>query len=371
MARTATRRPLDEYASRRRALVRLLAQEGVDAFLATRPNEVGYLCPFAGETGALVVGRGWAVLITDAIHAEQAAKHCPGIDVRVGSSLKLLAPLRREKAFKRLGACSDHVTLSAWLRLQDAVGPRRLQATEDVVAELRLVKSDRELRVMARAVNAAETALMALMKRGRKGFVGRTERAVAGELDYLMRQAGAEGPAFDTIVASGAGSSQPHYRPTGRKIRPDQIVLIDWGAKVDGYCSDLTRVLLTGRISPQLAQVYEVVHRAQAAAFKAVRPRVAAGKVDTAARDVIADAGYREQFVHSVGHGLGRQVHEGPPLTGANVERLRAGMVVTVEPGIYLPGVGGVRLEDDVVVTTNGSRKLSHLPTDIRQMKLR
>ena len=371
MARTAAKRPSDEHARRRRALARLLAREGVDAFLATRPNEVGYLCPFAGETGALLVGKGWAVLITDTIHAEQAAKQCSGIDVRVGNTAKLLAPLRREKAFQRLGVCSDHVTLSGWLRLQDAVGPKRLLATEDVVAELRLIKSDGELRVMRRAVKAAETALLTLIKRGRKGFVGRTERAVAGELDHLMCQAGAEGPAFDTIVASGPGSSQPHYRPSGRKIRPNQIVLIDWGAKVDGYCSDLTRVLLTGRISPQLAQVYDVVHRAQMAAIKAVRPRVAAGKIDTVARDVIAEAGYRDQFVHSVGHGLGRQVHEGPPLTGANVERLRPGMVVTVEPGIYLPGVGGVRLEDDVVLTTNGSRKLSHLPTDIRQMRLR
>ena len=186
-----------------------------------------------------------------------------------------------------------------------------------------------------------------------------------------MRQAGAEKSAFHTIVAAGAGTSQPHYRPGNRKIRSGEPVLLDWGASVDGYLSDLTRVVFTGTIPPKIGQLYEVVRRAQAAALKAVKPGVTAASVDGAGRRVIDEAGYGDLFIHGIGHGLGREIHEGPPVTANNVARLRAGMVITVEPGIYVPKLGGIRLEDDVVVTAGGRRKLSSLPVDINEMILR
>ncbi|HDZ21756.1 MAG TPA: M24 family metallopeptidase [Aurantimonas coralicida] len=369
MARLAAARSKDTHAPRRRSLARRLARENVQAMLLTRPQEVGYLCPFTGA-GALLISAKWDVLITDSIHAEQAQRECPGLNVHVGGGSKFLAGLLKGRGIRRVGVHSDHVTLSAWLRLQDDLGPRRVVAVADLVGELRLIKDAGEIRTMVRAVKAAEAALRALLSRGRRAFVGRSEREVAAELDYRMSLAGADRPAFDTVVATGAAASQPHHRPSGRRIRRGEAVLIDWGANVAGYCSDLTRVIFTGRIPPQLAEIYEVVRQAQAAGARAIRPGVTAKSADAAARKVIEQAGYKDKFIHSFGHGLGREVHEAPPMAAGNIARLRAGMVVTVEPGIYLPGVGGVRLEDDVVVTSRGRRKLSSLPTDIKQMTL-
>ncbi|MHC4717387.1 MAG: M24 family metallopeptidase, partial [Planctomycetota bacterium] len=176
---------------------------------------------------------------------------------------------------------------------------------------------------------------------------------------------------FETIVAAGAHAALPHYRPGRTRIRADQAVLIDWGAVVKGYCSDLTRVVFTGRIRGPIANVYEIVLRAQAAGIAAVSPRATCGSADAAARAVIDRAGYSKAFGHGLGHGVGLRVHEGPRL-GRGVDRkLRPGMVVTVEPGIYLPGVGGVRIEDDVLVVPGGRRRLSSLARDIRAMMLR
>ena len=369
MARLAATRSKDTYAPRRRSLARRVARENVQAMLLSRTQEVGYLCPFTG-VGALLISAKWDALITDSIHAEQARRECPDLHVHVLSRTAPLAGLLKGRGIRRVGLHGEHVALLAWLRLQDDLGPRRVVAVADLVGELRLIKDAGEIRTMVRAIKAAETALRVLLSRGRRAFVGRSEREVAAELDYRMSLAGADRPAFDTIVAAGAAGSQPHYRPSRRRIRRGDAILIDWGANVAGYCSDLTRVIFTGKISPQLAEIYEVVRRAQAAGTRAIRPGVTARSADAAARKVIEQAGYKDQFIHSFGHGLGREVHEAPPMAVGNIARLRAGMVVTVEPGIYLPGVGGVRLEDDVVVTSRGRRKLSSLPTDIKQMTL-
>ncbi|MHC4561274.1 MAG: M24 family metallopeptidase [Planctomycetota bacterium] len=369
--RTKSRKRAENvYAHRRRSLARRLAGENVDAMLLTRSFEVGYLTGYIGA-GSLVVGRGWSVLVTDGIHAEQAEIACDGLDIHVGVLAKSVKQLLRGRAVKRVGVHGEHVTLVEWLRLQDALGARRLQMVGDLAGELRLVKDAQELRQIRKAVKAAEEGFRVLTRRGRKALVGRAERQVAMELDHLMRQAGADGSAFETIVAAGSGTSQPHYRPGNRRIRLGEPVLFDWGASVGGYLSDLTRVVFTGTIPPKIGQLYEVVRRAQAAAMKAIKPGVMAASVDRAARRVIDEAGYADLFIHGIGHGLGREVHEDPPVTANNVARLRVGMVITVEPGVYVPKLGGVRLEDDVVVTAGGRRKLSSLPVNINEMILR
>jgi len=209
-----------------------------------------------------------------------------------------------------------------------------------------------------------------LLAGGRKKFIGRSEREVAAELEYRMRLHGAERTSFETIVAAGAHAALPHYRAGSTRIRAGQAVLIDWGAVVDGYCSDLTRVVFTGRIRPPIASVYEIVLRAQAAGIAAVAPGATCQSADAAARAVIDRAGYGKAFGHGLGHGLGLQVHERPHVARGVDRKLQAGMVVTVEPGIYLPGVGGVRIEDDVLVTPGGRRRLTTLPRDIRAMVL-
>jgi Xaa-Pro aminopeptidase len=219
-------------------------------------------------------------------------------------------------------------------------------------------------------VRIAQRAFCGLIGRGAAGLVGRRERDVAAELDYLMRQEGADGPSFDTIVAAGANAALPHHRAGGTRIRRDAVLLIDWGARVDGYCSDLTRTLAIGRIPPKLATAYELVRRAQRAGLRAVRPRVKSETVDAAAREIIEKAGFGRQFLHGLGHGLGREVHERPGVGRTADERLRAGMLITIEPGIYLPRLGGIRIEDDVLVTPDGRRRLSSLPRGLESMTL-
>ncbi len=341
------------------------------AAIISKPADVSYLTGFAGEHAHLVLADGLAGLLVGALYLEQAQAECKDLDVRGGAMSAALPVWLKGRRIRRLAAQSDFLTADQWQATETAAGSRTVIAMPGLVDSLRLQKDDAELYAIKRAVSVAEKAFGELLAQGRKAFVGRTEGQVAAELDYRMRLHGASGPAFDTIVAGGPGSSQPHYQPGDRKIVRDEPVLIDWGALVKGYCSDLTRVVFTGRIPPIIAEIYDIVARSQRAAMQAIRPGVSAGTIDAVARKVIADRGYGEQFIHSVGHGLGREVHESPPVIGRNTWRLKSGVVFTVEPGIYLPGIGGVRLEDDVVVTARGYRKLSTLPVDIEKLVLR
>jgi Xaa-Pro aminopeptidase len=360
-------------ASRRRAALKYARSEHrIDAMLVTRPVDVSYLSGFGGEDSFLLFDDDRAALITDARFSEAAETECPGLDVvtRAGAITKAVAAALKGRNVRRLGIQSDHVTLKLREALQSALGKRKLVPLADVVRKGRLVKDDGERRATRKAVRAAQTAFRELVDRGAAGFVGQTEMAVAAELDALMRRHGATASSFPTIVASGPGSSIPHYRPTRRTIRRGEAVLIDWGAVVDAYCSDLTRVVFVDTIPPALKDVYEVVRQAQRAGIDAIRSGVHCKTVDRAAREVIAEAGYAERFTHGLGHGIGRDIHEGPVLATSCVMPLRSGMIVTVEPGIYLPGVGGIRIEDDVLVTADGHRRLTSLPRSIDSMVL-
>jgi Xaa-Pro aminopeptidase len=338
--------------------------------LVTEPADVSYLTGFTGEDSALVYAANWACLITDGRYSERAAAECGDLQllVRGGGMGAAVAEAISGRGVRRLGVQAETVTLYAAEALQKAVGGRKLIAVPGLTARLREIKDDAEIRAIRKAVIIAQQAFRGLLAGGAGGLVGRSEREIAGELDYRMRLAGADAPSFETIVAAGRASSNPHYVPSSRRVKAGQCVLIDWGALVGGYCSDLTRVVFTGRIPPELAEPYEVVLRAQAAGIEAIRPGASCKAVDQAARKVIDDAGHGENFLHSLGHGLGRKVHEGPTLSSLADKRLKKGMVVTVEPGIYLPGVGGIRIEDDVLVTADGHKRLSSLPRQARAM---
>jgi Xaa-Pro aminopeptidase len=246
----------------------------------------------------------------------------------------------------------------------------KLVEADGIASRLRQSKDELELAAMRKAIRIAEQAFKELFSLGAKGWIGRTERDLAAELDYRMRKAGADALAFPTIFAAGAHGSVPHYCPDSTRIKPDQAVLIDWGASAGGYCSDLTRVVFTGTIPAKIKEIYEVVRRSQAAGIAAIRPGAACKAVDAAAREVIEKAGFGPKFGHGLGHGLGREVHENPRLGKLSPARLASGMVITVEPGIYLPGIGGVRIEDDVLVTGTSSRRLTSLPRDLEAMRL-
>jgi Xaa-Pro aminopeptidase len=234
-----------------------------------------------------------------------------------------------------------------------------------------MIKDAGELRAIRQAVRIAEEAFGRLVAGGVKALAGKTERRIAADLEYLMRRCGADAAAFPTVVAGGANGSRPHHLPGDRRVRRGEPVLLDFGVRRGGYHSDLTRVVFLGRIPRKLGEAYEIVRRAQQAGIRAVGPGVSCRSPDVVARGIIEQAGYGQAFLHGLGHGLGLEVHEGPTLGAKATGRLRAGMVVTVEPGIYLPGVGGIRIEDDVVVTAAGRRRISTLPTEIEAMLLR
>jgi Xaa-Pro aminopeptidase len=362
------------HASRLRSAFRRAAKAArIDSLLVTKPQDVTYLSGFTGEDSFLLAHRRGGVLITDGRFDEQAHAECPGSEVflRTGPMSEAVKTLAGKLRLRRLGVQGGHMTLQLRDSLQKSEAFRAILPLTDVVGELRIVKDETEIAAIRKAVAAAEKAFGELLALGRKGWVGRCERDLAAELDYRMRLAGAQGPSFDTIVAVGPHASLPHFRPGPARIENDSLVLIDWGARVGGYCSDLTRTVRVGRIPPRLAEIHGVVERAQAAGIAAVRSGIAAASVDRAARSVVEAAGYGKEFVHGLGHGIGLEIHEAPAVGRRASTRLRPGMVVTVEPGIYLPGLGGVRIEDDVVVAKGGCRRLSSLPRDLESMTLR
>lgn len=359
-------------ALRRGRVARSLPSLGLDAALITDPADVRYLSGFTGEDSYLLMGGDWAVLLTDGRFTTQAERDCPAIEhhIRTGAMSVAVAEVLRGRSVRRLGLQAEHATLALLEALGKTVGEGKLYSAEGLVSPFRESKDDHEIAAIGKAVRVAERAFRGLIASGAKGFVGRREVELAAELEYRMRQEGAEGASFPTIVAAGSHGALPHYRPAGARIREGQAVLIDWGAVVDGYCSDLTRVVFTARIPPQLGEVYEVVLRAQCAGIAAVRAGRSASAVDAAARSVIEQAGYGPQFGHGLGHGVGLVVHEAPRVSARCDERLRKHAVVTIEPGVYLPGVGGVRIEDDVLVESDRGRVLSRLPRQLQAMVL-
>jgi Xaa-Pro aminopeptidase len=237
--------------------------------------------------------------------------------------------------------------------------PIELVPLQDVMVNIRKVKDDNEIDLIRKSVAVAEEAFESIRAEIK---AGQTENYLAGLLVFELRARGASNSSFPVIVAAGANSSLPHYRPSETLVQRDQPLLIDWGALNKGYCSDLTRTLLIGRVSSKIKQIYKVAHEAQEAAIKFLRPGVTTLQADRVARDVIERAGFGKEFGHGLGHGIGREIHEMPSMrkTGGE-EELRPGMIVTVEPGIYIPGEGGVRIEDDVLITHSGCEVLSSL----------
>ncbi len=344
----------------------------VDALLVTALANVRYLTGFSGSAGVLLVtGRG-ALLVTDGRYRTQAAEQLTAlgldgtVDLRVGGiqvQRDALADAARAGAVKRLGLESDHVTWSAKRRWAEDLAPAQPVALSGAVESLRQVKDAGELARMARAAAIADAALGEVLPL-LSGAVREDEVSLA--LDTAMRRLGAEDRAFETIVASGPNAAKPHARPTERIIVAGDPVVVDFGAIFEGYRSDMTRTFCVGgEPAPTLARVFDVVAEAQAAGVAAVRAGVAAGDVDRACRDVIADAGWKDAFEHGTGHGVGLDIHEAPAVGPGSTAILGADVVVTVEPGVYLAGVGGVRVEDTVVVTADGCHTLTRFPKDI------
>jgi Xaa-Pro aminopeptidase len=354
----------------RPARVREVLAGRAEALLVTKLVNVRWLTGFSGSAGVALVRADRVLLVTDGRYGTQAGEQVAAaglageveiaIATTVAAQTELLAAATSDLA--DLGLEAHAVTWAEQRRYAAALAPD-LVATDGVVEALRVTKDDGELARMEAAAAIATDALTAIRHRLRDGP---TEAEFGLELDTEMRRRGASGPSFETIVASGPNSAKPHHRPSSRRIVPGDLVVLDFGAKVDGYCSDMTRTVCIGEPDADQQRIIDVVTEAQAAGVAAVRAGAGCRAVDAACRDVIAAAGWRDAFSHGTGHGVGLEIHEDPRVSFAAPEgaSLVSRSVVTVEPGVYLAGIGGVRIEDSLVVTDDGSRSLTHAPKD-------
>ncbi len=339
---------------------------GADALLVTNRKDIRYLTGFIGDDSWAVVpaGRGAVTVISDLRFQQQIQREAPHVAVRMrraGLSVELAQWVKRAGC-QRIAIQRDWVTLAQHKALVKQVGAKRLKPVDDGLLQQRAVKTPDELWAIRRALKIQQEAFKRMVQWIKPGI---SEQAVAAYLEYQMRLLGADGCSFPSIVAVGSNAALPHAIPGARKVKRGLIVLVDWGARYKGYCGDLTRVICIGQMPKRMQRVYQVVLEAQRAAIDAIKPGVALKAIDAVARGVIEQAGYGDRFGHSLGHGLGLNVHEQPVLSAKAKGVLEPGQVVTVEPGVYLPGVGGVRIEDDVLVTDRGRRVLSDLPTDL------
>jgi Xaa-Pro aminopeptidase len=356
------------FQNRRRALAGLLRESRIDSLLVTHPANWFYLTGFTGESGALVVSKRGATLVTDGRFVVQAKEETTGVRVREqkGTVFDSAVQAIREAGAQRAGFDAVHMTVS---QLQSArrASKGRLEwvSAPGIVETLRVRKDAGELSQMRKAaLLAGEIVEFAI------GLLepGVCEREVGAEIEYQMRKRGASGPAFETIVAFGNRAALPHARPSGKRLRKNELVVLDLGAILGHYCSDITRTVFVGRAPKRIQTWYKAVLEAQGAAIAAVKEGVSCGEVDAAARRVLEGYGLDHLFVHSTGHGLGLEVHEDPRVAKGQVRRLEPGNVITIEPGVYAEGIGGIRIEDDVAVHAGRTEVLTRAPRHLIEL---
>lgn len=367
---------MDPAAPRRERLARLLPAEGLDALIISNPVNVTYLTGFTGDSSVLVVSGVGFLLVSDPRYTGQIADECPGLDTHIRRPVQELpaavAEVLTKLGVRSVGFESAAVTVAEHETLRELTPALCWRGAADRVETLRMVKDDAELAEIRQAIAFAERAFDAFRSLLRPHD---REKDLCDALDAYVRRAGATGSSFPPIVAAGPRAALPHAPPTDGRVDIGDVLLVDWGASGTRYKSDLTRVLDTrktspfARTGPQLEVVHAVVMRARERALATVRPGVEARVVDEAARAAIAGAGFGDYFGHGLGHGIGLQVHEAPAVRPESRTRLEAGMVLTVEPGVYLPGWGGVRIEDDVLVTPDGCEVLTHVPRELGAMR--
>jgi Xaa-Pro aminopeptidase len=358
---------LTEIEQRRRSLSERLTELKVDALLVSSPANVRYLTGYAGSNGLLLLTKTEAHFFTDPRYAIEASEkisckvHIEKKALRIGASAVI-----KRKRLKKIGF------ESSWLRFEDYSKLKEeltlgvvLHPIGRVIEEQRMVKSPSEIALIRRSVI---TNSAAYEKTIRRVHAGAREMDIAAELDYQMRALGAEKAAFETIVASGTRTALPHAHPTAHRLGENELLLIDMGACQEGYASDMTRVAHTGTPSKRILKIYKAVLEAQLASVASVKAGVTTGEVDAAARNVLKRHELDRAFVHSTGHGLGLEIHEPPRIARKDKTMLRAGMAITIEPGAYIDGVGGIRIEDTVLVTENGCEMLTQTPKDFTEI---
>ena len=361
---------MDHHARRRENLARLLPEEGLDALLVSSPVNVTYLTGFTGDSSVVILTRDRALLLSDPRYIGQIADECPGLETYIRTPIQKLndaiGRVLTDLGPRAVGCESSALTLAEAEGLRDAAPTIDFKPAADRVERLRIIKDDVEVSEIREAVAIAERAFTVFLALLRPEDC---EKDLADAMEGFIRRCGGTGSAFPPIIAVGERAALPHCPPTARRVSEAGLLLVDWGASGPRqYKSDLTRVLDTHRketsssanrgSNGKLADVHALVLAAQQAAVRAVRPGAVARDIDAAARSVISQAGHAEHFGHGLGHGIGLQIHEAPAIRPLSETVLAPGMVFTIEPGVYLPGWGGVRIEDDVLVTPDGCEVL-------------
>lgn len=346
---------------RLRKLRQKLLEKELEAVLISQPENCRYLSGFTGSTGFLLITQDTATVATDFIYFEQAKAEVAGLEVvRIRSMAEGLAELMRGQGIRKLGFEADNLVFSQHNRLSQQAAELQIKLipTEGLVESLRAVKEEEELACLMKAAEMADSAVEYIAQKIRPGM---SEKEAAWEIEKFLREKGSEAISFDIIVASGPNGALPHARPTERRLSLGEPIVVDLGARVGGYCSDLSRTLCLGPRSGTLAEVYDLVLQAQLSALDNLEVGMLAEQADNLARKVIQEGGYGEAFGHGLGHGVGLAVHEQPRLGPNSTAVLEEGMVFTVEPGIYLAGWGGVRIEDTVMMRDGRAKVLTRV----------
>ncbi len=350
--------------SRIARLRRELRRRGIDAFLVSSLPNVRYLTGFTGSNGLCVVTRTDVVLVTDVRYARQSrmeARQCR----RIISPLGLYEAIASDGVLKRrliVGFESHHLSYAQYRTLKKLFPRHSLSGQKEVVEEIALIKDPVEIESIRQAARISGQVFGEVVSLIRPGV---RETDIAAEISYLQKRYGGERDAFEPIVASGENGLRPHARPTEKHIRHGDLVILDFGTTSNGYCSDMTRTVAVGKISRRARDMYALVLEAHDAAIAVAREGLAARELDAVARERLREAGYGDYFMHSLGHGLGLSIHERPRISPLSKESLHAGSVITIEPGLYVSGVGGVRIEDDVVLTRTGCAVLTDAPREL------
>lgn len=331
---------------------------GIDALLITSTYNRRYITNFTGTAGVALITANQALFFTDFRYIEQATKQCegftiikhgPSIIAEIGSQIERLG-------VHKLGFEQDFISYSTYSEYKAAL-KAELVPISGIIEKLRLIKTESEIKILKEAADIADAAFKHILDFIRPGL---TELEVSNELEFFMRAAGATSSSFDTIVASGQRSALPHGVASDKIIEKGDMITLDYGAYYKGYVSDITRTIALGEPDPKLKEIYTIVYKAQMRGVEGIKPGMTGKEADALTRDYITEKGYGEYFGHSTGHGIGLEVHEGPALSFRSDLKLLPGMIVTVEPGIYIPGLGGVRIEDDIMITKDHNELLTH-----------
>ena len=340
-----------------------MQEENLDSFLITSPYNLRYLTNFTGTTGLAVITLEKAFFITDFRYTEQAAAQAQGFEIikNVGPIFEEVADLVQKEGLRELGFEETTVSFLEYSVLEEIIDAQLIPIS-GMIEELREIKDEEEIAIIEKACSIADLAYDHILKMIQPGM---TEIEVANQLDFYMRSLGASDVSFETIVASGLRSAMPHVVDSKKIIEQGDLITIYFGCYYEGYVSDMTRTFAIGDPGEQLKEIYQIVLEAQLAVLEVAKPGVTGKQLDAVARDYITKHGYGEAFGHSTGHGIGLEIHEGPNVSVRAEKQFVPGNIITDEPGIYLPGIGGVRIEDDLLITSDGNRVLTHSPKEL------